>query len=768
MLNKCLESLTAIGCALGACATGLLDPGVAVGAIIGGAGLLARFRETSEKHGLDSESLIAKMRLAVIREWDKAEQTEAERDAIGAADAAMGKYLADCMPTREELAATALRGAKVYPVEAAALVVDRLAACNDECRALFAAPVEGTESGTARRFALTAVEAALRAAKDDPDYAPLLTLDLVIEVAGTVGRIEQGQGEDRARDEAFQAEMLKFIRTQQKGEGFSDEALRGAISRFIAFQPDASPKEVLDAIEVFETDYRALLDHVSRIEAVDNLVASYKAAAEAALHEGDIDAARAQYAKAIIAATEKAAEPVRNAAALVDADAVAALVALDWEAADTAWARAEAMLAPFDSDARASLSWDAAKRLEVFGDTFATPGALDVAIRRWRELHAHAAANGDVLLEASLANNLGNALSRQGNRTGGEAGLVLLAEAVSAYRAASLVYTETAMPTEWAMTQNNLGNALQTQGGRAGGEAGLALLAEAVSAHRAVLRVYTETATPADWAGTQNNLGNAFQTQGERTGGEPGLALLAEAISAYRAALRVRTETAMPGEWAATQNNLGAALRKKGDRSGGASGLALLAEAVLAYRAALRIRSEVSTPADWARTQNNLGAALSTQGNRTDGEGGLVLLADAVSAYRAALRVRTETTTPADWATTQNNLGNALSMMGQRIDGEVGLAMLAEAVSTYRAALRVRTDTTMPAQWAGTQNNLGNTLALQSERVGGEARSELLTEAVTAFRAALQVFTPEHFGHQHAAVTQNLSHIESLFAQRRS
>jgi tetratricopeptide (TPR) repeat protein len=816
VLNKCLEPLTAIGCALGACVIGLLDPGVAVGAIIGGAGLLARFRETSEKHGLDSEALIGKMRLAVIRAWDKADQTEAERDAMGAADAAMETYLADCMPTREELAATARRGANVYPAEAAALVVDRLAAHNDQCRALFAAPSEHAEPSIARRFALTAVETAMRAATDDPAYAPLLTLDLVIEVAGAVGRIERGQGEDRARDETFQAEVLEWVRAQRKGEGLSDEALRGAIARFIAFRPDARPEEVLDAIETFERDYRALLKRVSRIEAVDNLVASFKAAAEAALRDGDIETARAHYAEAIAAATERAAEPARNAAALIDADATAALVALDWHAADAAWARAEAILAPFDADAEARLAWEAAHRLQDFGDTFGIAGALDAAIRRLREFRARPVVAGDPHIQAGLTNNLGNVLGKQGERTSGEAGLALLAEAVAAYRTALTIYTEAAMPIEWAMTQNNLGNVLGTQGERTGGEAGLALLGEAVAAYRAALRVYTEPAMPAEWAMTQNNLGNVLGTQGERMGGEAGLALLAEAVAAYRAALVVRTEAAMPAHWATTQSNLGTALRTQGERTSGMAGLALLAEAVAAYRATLKVRTEAVMPAQWANTQNNLGSALGTQaartigeeglallaeaaaayraaltvyteaampnqwsmtqnnlgnvyglqGERTPGETGLGLLAKSVAAYRAAMQVYTEVAMPVDWAMTQNNLGIVLRTQAERVGGEAGLALLAEAVAAYRAALRVYTETAMPADWAMTQNNLGTALEARGERTGGEAGLAPLVDAAAAYREALRVYTAEHFGHQHMIVMRNSARVAALIERR--
>ena len=69
------------------------------------------------------------------------------------------------------------------------------------------------------------------------------------------------------------------------------------------------------------------------------------------------------------------------------------------------------------------------------------------------------------------------------------------------------------MPADWAMTQNNLGNALSTQGERTGGADGLALLADAVTAYRNALTVRTKAAMPAQWAMTQENIALAFSAK---------------------------------------------------------------------------------------------------------------------------------------------------------------------------------------------------------------------------------------------------------------
>ena len=128
---------------------------------------------------------------------------------------------------------------------------------------------------------------------------------------------------------------------------------------------------------------------------------------------------------------------------------------------------------------------------------------LDVAIalaKRCVEVAAHPEER------AMVQNDLGAALLRQGERTGGAEGNGLLAEAVTAYRDALTVYTQKAQPVEWATTQNNLGAALKTQGARTGGAEGNGLLAEAVTAYRAALTVYTQDTQPVDWARTKVNL----------------------------------------------------------------------------------------------------------------------------------------------------------------------------------------------------------------------------------------------------------------------
>ena len=206
-------------------------------------------------------------------------------------------------------------------------------------------------------------------------------------------------------------------------------------------------------------------------------------------------------------------------------------------------------------------------------------------------------------------------------------------------------------------TQNNLALALQQQAIRSEGQAGLELLGQAVTAYRAALEASSREALPQQWAGIQYNLALALHEQGIRSEGQAGLDLLGQAVSTYRAALEVYNREALPQDWALTQNNLAAALSDQGERSEGQAGMDLLGQAVSAYRAALEVRTREALPQDWAMTQNNLGYAWMTQADKA-----LVvderqrLYQEAEAAFLAALEVRTKEALPYDHQQTQENL----------------------------------------------------------------------------------------------------------------
>ncbi|MEH2306910.1 tetratricopeptide repeat protein, partial [Nostoc sp.] len=222
---------------------------------------------------------------------------------------------------------------------------------------------------------------------------------------------------------------------------------------------------------------------------------------------------------------------------------------------------------------------------------------------------------------------------------------------IAGYEIALTVYTRSAFPVDWAMTQNNLGIAYRN---RIKGER-TENIEKAIAAYFAALEIYTRSAFPEKWAMTQNNLGTAYRNRikGERAEN------IEKAIAAYSAALEVYTRNAFPVDWAMTQNNLGTVYRNriKGERAEN------IESAIAAYSAALSVRTRSAFPVDWAMTQNNLGIVY---GDRIKGERA-ENIEKAIAAYSAALEVYTRNAFPEKWAMTQNNLGIAY---GDRIKGE--------------------------------------------------------------------------------------------------
>jgi tetratricopeptide (TPR) repeat protein len=82
---------------------------------------------------------------------------------------------------------------------------------------------------------------------------------------------------------------------------------------------------------------------------------------------------------------------------------------------------------------------------------------------------------------------------------------------VTAYREALKEYTRERVPLQWAMTQNNLGNALTRLGER---ESGTARLEQAVEAYHAALEVLGPAA--ASYYVAQRNLARAEALLAER------------------------------------------------------------------------------------------------------------------------------------------------------------------------------------------------------------------------------------------------------------
>jgi tetratricopeptide (TPR) repeat protein len=352
----------------------------------------------------------------------------------------------------------------------------------------------------------------------------------------------------------------------------------------------------------------------------------------------------------------------------------------------------------FDRDTRGALLFNYALVRFIIGEQTGSNDDLLKAVAAYRQTLKELPRERAPLEWAITQNNLGNALSRLGER---ESGTAKLEQAVAAYHEALKEFTHERTPLDWAMTQNNLGNALSRLGER---ESGTATLEQAITPYREALKEFTRERVPLDWAMTQDNLGGALSRLGER---ESDAARLKQAVAAFHEALEERTRERAPINWAATQNNLGIALRALGAREGDTT---LLEQAVAAYREALKERTRERVPLDWASTQINLGNALSTLGERKDDP---ARLEEAVACYREALKEITRDRVPLDWAKTQNNLGSVLLTLGQC---ESGTARLEQAVAAYREALEIFQLANASYYIEGTRTNLARAETMLSER----------------------------------------------------
>lgn len=365
----------------------------------------------------------------------------------------------------------------------------------------------------------------------------------------------------------------------------------------------------------------------------------------------------------------------------------------------------------------------------IFADSLSMLGlqggkneALEEAVAIYRKVLNERTSRRDYVMRALLQNNLGNALTRLGER---QVGTLRLEEAVVAFHEALKELAREKASMTWAATQNNLGVALQDIGER---QEGTKHLEEAVIVYREALKQRTRERAPLAWAMTQNNLGTALFSLGQR---QEGTKRLEEAVLAYREALKERTRERVPLYWAATQDNLANVLAMLGQRE---SGTKRLQDALVAYHEALKERTRRRVPLDWATTQNNLGNTLQILAAR---ERGTKRFLEAVAAYHEALKERTRERAPFGWAQTQNNLGTVLYRLAQR---RSGINELEEAVSAYREALKELTRERVPTEWAATQKNLGDALLTLGER---ETDTMPVEQAAEAFREAQKEWNRE-------------------------
>jgi uncharacterized caspase-like protein/exonuclease VII small subunit len=331
------------------------------------------------------------------------------------------------------------------------------------------------------------------------------------------------------------------------------------------------------------------------------------------------------------------------------------------------------------------------------------------------------AADGDDASWSAAQNNVGNILYIVGQRTGDHA---MVQAAIEAYEAALAKRPRETVPKEWAATQGNIALATAILAEQ---RPDLASLDDAVAGYDAALEVLTRDRDAIEWAQVQNNRGNALLAIGKRRNDT---SFYARAVEAYEASLSVRDRETWPLPHALTLMHLGNAYAAMGPHEWGTSSLE---KARTSFETALTLLDRNRVPLDWAAAQNNLGIALQTLGQKA---GDAALLKASAQAFLDAATAYPRDKLPLDWAMTQFNRGNTLKLLGALGGGE--LDTYRAAADAYRASLEEFTRERVPVQWATASAGLGDMLQSIANSEEGTASLE---ESIVLRRAALEVLT---------------------------
>jgi len=462
---------------------------------------------------------------AVINEHSKQRGKRGDNHTdLDAVEALMSKCMPDCFLHKQELAGAAFAGDR-FPMGAATLIVARLGITK---------PQGFTDQAISHAHRLIVV--GITAAMQHAEFLKAFMLELTLEQAHQTGITRRGV--DAANE--------KLDRIEARLDGILPPyLLKYLAGQFGNTNPGAPEDELVAFLESQAQVFKDMETRLDAFTATDSRLANLIGSAKAALQTGQFDEADERLRDAEdIALVEKTLGPVRQQAGLRAERGTARLLAGDTDRAAALFVQSAEMLAPFAQDEAWALLHDRASELYARGLRFGGNGLAN-AIALWRSALLLAPKTEQPIPWAATQNNLGVALSNQGSRSGGAAGVALLGQAVTTFRDALSVYTQAEHPVDWAITQNNLGNALDDQGSRSGGAAGVALLGQAVSAFEAALTVFTQGEHPVDWANTNGNLAIVFLSKSEL---EPNTAKasLTTALTHVDAALTVFDPTHMP------------------------------------------------------------------------------------------------------------------------------------------------------------------------------------------------------------------------------
>lgn len=695
---KCLDKFAAFAGGFVAIAAGGPSAGLAVGSVVGAAGMIGFFGEKRAKHGSESAACLSKIRSSVLAEIGRQPTWPGvDVQTVEGWDWSLGEVLPQCMLDRHKLAAAAFDPNGFLRV-ATELTLAEIA----DREPTFLHP-------PARLFAKQVVAAVLTAANNEKEYFDTLAPDLWIELSQKVGDTHtrvvgieakvhnvdiRGESIERKIDELMAIVLEKGVIQQAAEHGIPEKAVRQIVERL-----GGEGIEKDDLVGWLEGWIRAAQEELARNSSEGEAFEAAHREAERLFREGSTATASDPF---MLLLQKEQAESQNRQLVLLDKAIDFDLLGVRIPSAIEKLRRMGHVCKLDDPDSIAALYSAYASKRAADGRDKGNNISLLFAIEAYRLAIDEWGRERVPRDWAGAHINLGNALLDLGKRETGSGRLI---EAVGAFHLALEEFTSERAPLDWALAQHNLGTAFQALGCR---EIGTAHLEEAISAYRLALKERTRECAPREWAKTQNNLGHALQTLAER---EVGTVHLDEALSAFKLALLEWTRESFSFGWATVQNNIGIVLAMLGVRGGGT---AHLNEAVTKYRLAQEEWTRELVPIQWAMAQNNLGNAFMELGKR---EAGTARLSEATSAYRLALEELMRDRVPFEWAKTCIHLGNALRILGER---EANTAYLNEAASAYRLALEELTVVQQPYFHSIAHDALVETLAMIEKNSGTE------------------------------------------------
>ncbi len=536
-------------------------------------------------------------------------------------------------------------------------------------------------------------------------------------------------------------------------EGVKLDSLYGVLRAMGEERMPQSPDELQRVLEDQAARLRDMLGQRAALSTDNPEIAALSAAADRAIAEGAIQAARTFLDQAVARVEQDAGtvddlEEMLKQKRIADAAiyakrADASALAFAFRAAADDYAKAFDLVQKWDED----IAWNyknlQAEALRSLGTAHGDAAALQEALTAYQAV-LDMLPNGDRGLDwARTRNNMAVVLNTIGEH---EEGTTSLLEALAIFEETMAIFADKGDDLNWAAAQNNAGNILMALGERAGDSS---KLVKAREAFHAALAKRDRTKVPLEWAASQNNIGIVtFKLADQR----PDLADYADAEVAYRSALEVFTRDKAPIDWGMVSNNLGNTLNALGLR---ANDPKLHQQAADAFTDALSVRTRSQFPFQYAATQLNLGIAFNHMARH---ETGTSALGKARAAFDEALTVFERAKAPLEWASAKNNLATVLQTLGQRGSD---MTLLQESADAFRDARKVYRREAFPLDWAMTQNNLGNTLHLMA-LVSSDPKYE--RDAIGAYRQALREYTRERTPLQWAMATASLGNALQVLA----